>query len=118
MHDDLALFDGPEPLTPEPKDSPGVSRTKRQAAMLAAGRHPLSAVLTRPLRLHAQAAPADDRRAPGRRCGNCRFRTKNHRGFPKCGFGDGVRVSHGEATDCRAFWSGCVDHEWKESARA
>lgn len=114
MGDDLVLFDGPEPIPPAPKDSDGVSRTKRQAAMLAAGRHPLSAVLSRSLRLHAEAAPHDDRQADGRRCGNCRFRTKNHFNDPKCGFGDGIRASHSQATDCRAFWSGCLDHEWKE----
>lgn len=110
--------DAPEPKPP--KESPTVRRTRRQAAMLAAGLHPLSTVLGTvsgsKLRLHTEAAPYGDHRAPGRRCGNCRFRKLVHGGaqsYPKCAFGDGARVSHGAATDCRAWWPACSDHEWK-----
>lgn len=63
--------------------------------------------------------------APGRRCGNCRFRGGINAGtagtFPKCWHGwDGVpghappRYSHGPATDVRAFWPGCRDHEYPD----
>lgn len=117
--DDLALFDGPEPAQPDPDESEQRGRTRRQRGLLAAGQHPLTLVLTRPLRLHAEAAPADPRDAPGRRCGNCVFRRAlsaySGKSYPKCTFGDGARVSHGGATDCRAWWGGCVDHEWRDA---
>lgn len=113
MADDLALFDGPEPATAAPDESDGERRTKRQTLLLAAGQHPLSAVLTRPLRLHPEAAPNDDRAADGRRCGNCVFRTKNAWGYPKCAKGDGARVSRGAASEVRRWWPACLDHEWK-----
>lgn len=113
----MTLFDlaSPEPAPPSP-ESEGVRRTKRQSALLAAGQHPLTLVLSRPLRLHTEAAPYDDRAADGRRCGNCVHRAKSAWGYPKCGFGDGARASRGAATDCRAFWSACTDHEWKTNA--
>jgi hypothetical protein len=117
MADDLALFDGPEPTSTAPAESEGVRRTKRQTALLAAGQHPLSAVLTRPLRLHPEASPYDDRQADGRRCGNCQFRqaqcSYSGKSYPKCTKGDGSRVSHGGSTDCRSWWPACLDHEWK-----
>ncbi|MEV4320970.1 hypothetical protein AB0J37_01925 [Microbispora rosea] len=115
MGEPTALFDVdvPPPAELAPKESEGVRRTKRQAALLAAGRHPLTVVLTRPLRLHSEAAPYDNRQAPGRRCGNCTFRRTNGWGYPKCAFGDGARASHSTATDVRAFWSACTDHQWK-----
>lgn len=116
MADDLPLFDMdiPEPPSPAAKESQGRRRTRRQADLLRAGQHPLSTILGRPLPLHAEAAPAGDRRAPGRRCGNCAFRRHNHHGYPKCTHGDGARASCSDATDCRAWWPACVDHEWKE----
>ncbi|MDX3111549.1 hypothetical protein, partial [Nonomuraea angiospora] len=99
---------------PRPPESSGRSRTRRQSALLAVGQHPLTLVLTRPLRLHAEAAPHEDRQAPGRRCGNCQFRQKSAWGYPKCTFGDGARASRGAGTDCRGWWPGCLDHEWKD----
>lgn len=117
MAEGLTLFGMPDAPKPEPlKESPTVRRTWRQAAMLAAGIHPLSAVLSLKLRLHAEAAPYGDHRALGRRCGNCAFRQKNAWGYPKCVFGRGIRASHGAATDCRAWWPACPNHEWKEKA--
>ncbi|WP_170223054.1 hypothetical protein [Nonomuraea turkmeniaca] len=110
---DLALFEGPEPITP-PRESAGRSLTRRQRELLAAGQHPLSLALGRPLRLHPEAAPHEDRQARGRRCGTCVFRqTMSRRGhsYPKCSKGEGRRVSHGAATDCRSWWPGCSDHE-------
>lgn len=116
----------PVPAEPQPKESPTVRRTKRQAALLAARRHPLSSPLGYSLWLHAEAAPADDRTADGRRCGNCRFRqtgTWHNRTYAKCyapGLMDAAayersgppRVSHSEATDVRAWWPACVDHDY------
>ncbi|MFG3439900.1 hypothetical protein ACGF0J_21855 [Nonomuraea sp. NPDC047897] len=115
---ELPLLEGPA-SAPAPTASPESAdraRTRRQRELLAAGRHPLTAVLTRPLRLHAEAAPADDRQAPGRRCGGCRFRQTSGWGFPKCMFGDGIRASRGAATDCRAWWPACVDHQGDDDA--
>lgn len=113
----MTLFDidVPPPSEPAPKESAGVRRTKRQAALLAAGKHPLSTVLTRSLRLHAEAAPADDHQAEGRRCGTCQFRQQNGWGYPKCTFGNGLRASHSEASDCRAWWPACTDHQPHEA---
>jgi hypothetical protein len=77
-------------------------RTLRQARTLAQGFHPLGG------RLHLQAAPAVDRKAEGRRCGGCvNFRPGR---FAKCGLGP---ITHGPATDCRAWWPGCVHHSPK-----
>jgi hypothetical protein len=116
-----ALFDLPTPAnTPEPeKLSPDQRRTRRQAAVLRQGQHPLTLVLSAPLRLHPDAAPADDRKAPGLRCGTCAFREIRHygpRAWPKCTFGDGVRMSHGAGTDIRAYWPACRDYQPKDGA--
>ncbi|MFD0883285.1 hypothetical protein ACFQ08_01745 [Streptosporangium algeriense] len=97
MTDDLVLFGIPTQAAPE---SLTACRTRRQAAMLAAGIHPLSAAVSK-LRLHPEAAPYGDLRAAGRHCGNCIFRRKNAGDYPRRAFGDGVRASHGAATDCR-----------------
>ncbi|WP_062434901.1 hypothetical protein [Herbidospora daliensis] len=113
-----ALFhvDTPPPPPAAPKESDGVSRTRRQREALAAGHHPLSLVLTRPLRLHDGAAPADDAHADGHRCGGCAHRThaahNGHR-YPKCDIPG--RFSNGAATDCRAWWPACVDYQPKEA---
>ena len=85
-------------------------RTLRQADDIAAGRHPLTRG-----RMHPDAASADDRFADGRRCGNCRFRElleDRRRTWPKCVRGDGVYLTHGAATDVRAWWPACQFHEW------
>lgn len=98
--------------------SAGRRLTKRIKRQLREGRHPLT---DRPL--HTEAAPADDPKAPGRRCGNCRFRSSDAIGgvagtYPKCMFGWGgdprhppPRVSRGPGTDCRAWWPACRDHQ-------
>ena len=124
----MTLFDI-EPITlpgPSEKDSPTVRRTKRQAALLLTRRHPLSSPMGISLFLHAEAAPADDRDAEGRRCGNCKWRqteTHHSRAYPKC-YAPGLvsaewyekhgppRATHSEASDVRAWWPGCTDHEW------
>ncbi|MEU1736487.1 hypothetical protein [Streptosporangium sp. NPDC020145] len=117
MAEGLVLFGAPDPPEPEqPPESQTVRRTRRQAAMLAAGIHPLSAVAGK-LRVHPEAAPYGDLQAPGRRCGNCTFRqvfSHHNDRHPKCTVADGARVSHSAATDCRAWWPGCVNHEQKK----
>jgi hypothetical protein len=111
-----ALFDAPTPA-PQAEESEGVRRTRRQHEHLAAGLHPLTLILTRPLRLHDGAAPADDAQADGHRCGGCAHRTHtshNGRRYPKCGIPG--RISSGAATDCRAWWPACVDYQPKEGS--
>jgi hypothetical protein len=105
----------PEP----PRLSADARRTVRQAAMLTAGYHPITG-----LKLHPEAAPADDRSAPGRRCGTCRYHAVlgyRRTSYPKC-LNPGKRgadevdqvgppfITHGAGTDCRAWFPACVDH--------
>jgi hypothetical protein len=108
---DASLFrvDGPAPATPAEHISAGRKLTKRQQADVEHGRHPLTGGA-----LHAEAAPAEPRSAPGRRCGNCRFRESighHDKTYPKCQFGGGGRVTSGAASDVRAWWPGCTDHQ-------
>ena len=113
---------------PEPDPFEGLSadrrRTLRQSMDLEAGRHPLTRG-----RLHEDAAPADDRNAPGRRCGNCFFRTAktwHNRDYVKCGHPGGMgadeialtappRVTHSAASDLRNWWPACTDHVYGET---
>ena len=106
----------PEPISRDRK------RTLRQAALLARGRHPLQPVAG-PLLLHADAAPADDRDAPGMRCGGCKWRQLMNRGsakdYAKCMFpapvtGARWRATGSEASDVRAWWPACTDYQPKE----
>jgi hypothetical protein len=105
----------PEPLSADRR------RTIRQAEALDHRTHPLSLALGWHIPLHQQAAPADPRDAPGRRCGNCRLRdqVRYARTYAKCVQGwDGdpqhapPRVTHGPGTDVRAWWPACRDHEY------
>ncbi|MEU8023739.1 hypothetical protein AB0B88_16140 [Micromonospora haikouensis] len=96
--------------------SAGRRLTLRQAATLDGGRHPLTRGP-----LHPDAAPADDRRAPGHRCGTCQHRRPvggTARSYPKCWHGwsgrpedTPPRYSGGPATDVRAWWPACRDHQ-------
>jgi hypothetical protein len=122
MTEPTPLFDiDPSRIVPRPEPAPdpdaGLSpdqrRTLRQARDLAKGRHPITGYA-----LHAEAAPADDRDAPGRRCGSCRFREQaGHHGksYAKCFLPDrggyAVFAAHSAASDCRAWWPGCIRHE-------
>lgn len=120
----VPLFDlPPAPLAP-PTERLSVdrARTIRQAGQLAVGVHPMTGLGT--LRVHATAAPHDDRAAPGRRCGNCRYRRVTHhhrRTYAKCAHGGEIehgswpRATSGPATDVRAWWPGCTDHEWGDT---
>lgn len=100
------------PQAPATRDhlSPDRRRTVRQAMDLAKGVHPLTGGP-----LHHDAAPVDDRKAPGHRCGTCRFRVAGR--YAKCWWpnvdrpGGHPRVSFGAATDVRSWWPACADHE-------
>lgn len=107
----------PVPVSDIPKLSPDQRRTQRQAEFLARGLHPLAAALRWSLRLHPDAAPVDDRKAPGRRCGNCWYRETSlwhNRTYAKCTADDGTRITHGAGTDVRAWWPACRDHTYGE----
>lgn len=116
MSEPETLFDVEPPPAPPPveREPAGRRRIRRQAALLARGRHPLAAMFG-PLFLHPQAAPAEDRRADGLRCGSCALRQKNAWGYPKCVAGNGVRASHSEASDVRAWWPACTDYQPREA---
>jgi hypothetical protein len=101
----------------EPKLSAGRRRTIRQERALANGSHPLS-LLGGFLRLHPDAPPADDRKAPGPRCGGCLYIERNAWDYLKCtrgrsgeictpSFRRGPYETHGPATEIRAWWPGC-----------
>lgn len=112
-----ALFDV-RPVPRPPQLTAGERRRERHRRQFAYGWHPLGEVLRTTLRLHAEAAPVDDRAAAGRRCGSCRFRLSIDPGatrrFPKCVARDGARITHSDATDVRAWWPACVDHEYAD----
>jgi hypothetical protein len=93
------------------------------------GLHPLGIGQEVPLRLHPQAAPAGDRRAPGRRCGSCLWRQLQRapggRRLPKCmlpvipdagGPARPARATRNPRSDVEAWWPGCVDHEFANPA--
>lgn len=117
----LPLFDMEPVLAAEPEPPEKLSaqrrRTLRQAALLKAGRHPLSGLAGRPIRLHPDAPPAGDRNAPGPRCGDCVFRELmpgGNRSYPKCVRGwesgpmhDAPLASHSAASDVRRYWPAC-----------
>jgi hypothetical protein len=132
---ELALFDAAPYLVPTAEVEPGEKLsagrrlTLRQAADLARGRHPLTGGP-----LHPDAAPHDDRSAPGARCGSCRFRAlfgHHDRTYPKCSYPvptrDGepihpadhermTRVAHSAASDCRSWWPACISHQPRAEA--
>jgi len=94
------VVEGQVPLPGIPEPEPPVSadrrRTRRQRAAIAAGRHPLTGGNTRP-ELGT--------------CGDCAHRTLmgwHDRTYPKCDLGP---ISHGSATDVRAWWPACGRHE-------
>lgn len=136
--DELSLFDAapfvvePPQLEPVEELSADRKRTLRQLDTLAKGVHPLAAVAGRHLKLHSEAAPHDDRNAPGRRCGSCWYfkliYTNGNKRWPKCLFGaenptdtnpyHGAppRVSRSSASDVRRWWPGCTDHVYGDPA--
>lgn len=118
--DDAPLFPGYEP-PPAEGLSADQRRTRRQAADIAAGRHPLTGG---PLHLYASrnrdaTAPKDDPFT----CGSCWFRQvlPYHGGrYPKCLFGvenrtdtaagKAPRLTDGAGSDVRAWWPACPDY--------
>jgi hypothetical protein len=122
----LGLFDAPEPIPlPEVKRvSADRRRTIRQAEALTRRTHPLSLALGYHIRLHEDAAPAEPRDAPGRRCGNCWYRETfgyHNRSYPKCLYGAELghqppRFSNGAGTDVRGWWPACPDHTYADPA--
>lgn len=106
------LFDLPDGAIVEPVVEPTLSadrrRTLRQMALLMRRRHPIGEA-----KLHPDAPPADDRDAPGPRCGSCRFRELfdyHNRTWPKCTKNDGIWVAHSASSDVRAWWPACVEY--------
>ncbi len=106
-----ALFDLPPDATVIPdlgeakRTSADRRRTKHQLALLQSRHHPFG----RPL--HADAPPADDRTAPGPRCGTCVHLVSvghNNRDYLKC---EQSVISRGPGTDARAWWPACVSYE-------
>lgn len=132
MSDTLFDLDPTPAPEPEPKLSADRRRTQLQAQRLAVGIHPLSGVLGRHLPLHLGAAPADDADAAGRRCGSCRFRQLVAMGpsvkrWPKCMHPGSLsadqferlgppRASRSVASDVRAWWPACRDHDYGDPA--
>lgn len=114
MSDTDALFDMDPIVVAEPvpvHESPDRRRTRQQRQRIAEGKHPLSAVLTN-LRLHPAAGrpTGPDDPSTGPTCGTCAHRAPGgFRGWPKCTRLESL-LTRGAATDCRAWWPGCVHH--------
>ena len=132
-HDEPGLFDASPfyvapPESADPDLSPDQRRTLRQREDIAAGRHPLTRGPLHPFAVGAIARPDNPKGQPFT-CGSCRFREliRYHgKSWPKC-LRDGhygnhpdpanmyleemTNVSHGAATDVRAWWPACVGYE-------
>jgi len=130
--DALTLFPDYEPeqvpVEPVEKLSADRRRTLRQAALITAGWHSLLNPVYGPVvaaKLHElgrRNAGSTDQRGLPFTCGSCAFRVLidwHNRSYPKCvqGLVDGEpldyspRVSHGTASDVRAWWPACDDYE-------
>lgn len=100
---DLVPIELPD-AEPGEKLSADRRRTLRQRADVERGRHPLTGG-----RLSSE---------PDVRCGNCRFRElfgHHNRSYPKCTRADGLYLTHSAASDVRAWWPACTEHEWGAS---
>lgn len=131
---DLTLFPGPDPTPAPPSTTAGQRLRARQSARIQAGMHPLDGVVTN-LRLHPDAARPVENDGHGtdpHRCGSCLHRRPvggHAKDYPKCLHGYTAtpipeserkpngptlrirmpRVTHGAASDVRAWWPACVD---------
>lgn len=108
----FALPPGFEPAS-EVELSRGQKRVRLVEKRIRAGQHPLSGA-GRNLPLHPAAPHTVDRSAPGLRCGTCRWRMTRHfhnKTYPKCAFGEGIRITGSEASDVRGWWPACHDYE-------
>lgn len=88
--------------------------TRRQnlvAARISTGWHPLG----RHSRLHPDAAhDTTNHDGSGLHCGTCRFREirrYHDKSYPKCTYGNGIRISHSDTSDVRAWWPACTDYQ-------
>lgn len=115
MSGDVPLFGGFEPAEPEPVEelSAGQRLTRRQRQDVTNGRHPLTG---QPIHPEAtRFALATDPKGLPFTCGSCRFRDPG--GYPKCvlpgsnGRPIPDRLTHGPATDVRAWWPACPDYQ-------
>ncbi|MDG4832396.1 hypothetical protein O7627_24255 [Solwaraspora sp. WMMD1047] len=114
----LAPETGPLPADPV---SAGRRLTQRQAEAVRLGAHPLARV-DPSIRIHPDADPdrtasADNAASRPLRCGTCRHRTTAT--YPKCLWrpsspGPVPRVTHGPASDVRAWWPACRDWQPRE----
>ncbi|WP_378735376.1 hypothetical protein [Nocardia brasiliensis] len=108
MSDEPGLFSLPDGYSAAEADLTHTERRHRLIERRIAARiHPLGYVA-----LHEQAATGRD--GDGLRCGSCRWRAvldHHNRAYPKCLCGNGVRVTHSEASDIRAWWPACRDYE-------
>src|SRR5947207_8326972 len=82
------LFDLPDGQPAAPAPTASERRHTRIAEAVRRGYHPLGVALRVNIPLHADAAPLDDRKAPGLRCGTCAHRVIPLRDvagkYPKC----------------------------------
>lgn len=122
MVTDVPLFPGfePPPVVETEPLSADRRRTKRQADLIAIGRHPLTggAIHSLASRHRDASSPKDDPFT----CGSCYFRNveKDHdRSYPKCWLPAAdcgadkpryPRVSHSAASDVRAWWPACPEY--------
>lgn len=88
--------------------SKGAQRTQRRYAAIDAGIHPLT---RKPLHPDAptDASPTDGYLRPYT-CGACAHIVKRPKGY-KCGYGDGKRMSDGEATTIFLWLPACTEYE-------
>ncbi len=95
----------PSPAFEKPARSAGQRLTERQAQDVRKGHHPLTGG---PLHdLADTTARKGDPAGLAYRCGTCVHRVSlNHHGeyWPKC---DLSTITHGQATDVRAWWPAC-----------
>jgi hypothetical protein len=123
------LFDD-DGLRVEPAEnmSTDARRTVRQRRLIDAGLHPLMVTAgysPSQARLHPNAAPEicspDAPKGAPYTCGSCRFRQVlrwHDRTYPKCiqevegtNLLTAPSITHGAATDCRAWWPACRLYE-------
>jgi hypothetical protein len=107
----------PEPaavLSAAPQSKPPVlPLPERQRAAIAQGQHPMSIPMRESLALHlaAERVTGPDQPNGGPTCGTCTHRMvmgHHDRGYAKC---PRTRMSHGSATDVRAWWPACTRWE-------
>jgi hypothetical protein len=120
--EDVPLFDGYEPPALASRDeslSAGQRLTARQLENVRAGVHPLTRG-----RLHPEAsreASRDDPKGQPFTCGTCPLRRSwGAHGYPKCELSTPGRgflyLTHGPATDVRAWWPACESYAGQPEA--